>query len=189
MTYPLVIPFVARMFQGRSLRDRVWTPIAVVAVVWFGIASIGAQGRFLSSFNEIGGGPSQGWKYLADSNLDWGQDFDALGRSLAPLGIREITTDISSERRLNVPGVFAVGNPSKAFQVPDVTPPNRRLYDSDGGYLPIYTRYVAVSASRLLGLYSQNDMSWLRSRKLVSRVGDSIFVFDMDQGGGDLSAD
>jgi len=59
-------------------------------------------------------------------------------------------------------------------------PPNRRMLDSDGDYLPIYTRYVAVSVSRLLGLYSQNDMSWLRSRKLVERVNDSIFLFDMD---------
>ena len=37
-----------------------------------------------------------------------------------------------------------------------------------------------MSVSRLLGLYSQNDMSWLRSRKLVARVNDSIFLFDMD---------
>jgi hypothetical protein len=47
--------------------------------------------------------------------------------------------------------------------------------------LPVYTRYVAVSVSRLLGLYSQNDMSWLWTRRVVSRVGDSIFVFDMDR--------
>jgi hypothetical protein len=31
-----------------------------------------------------------------------------------------------------------------------------------------------------MGLYSQNDMSWLRTRKVVARVGDSIFVFDLD---------
>ena len=47
--------------------------------------------------------------------------------------------------------------------------------------LPVYTRYVAVSVTRLLGLYSQNDMSWLRTRRLVARVGDSIFLFDMDR--------
>ncbi len=79
-----------------------------------------------------------------------------------------------------MPGVYVVVNPSKEFQLPGKVPPNRRLYDGEGGSIPIYTRYVAVSASRLLGLYSQNDMDWLRTRKLVDRVGDSIFLFDMD---------
>jgi hypothetical protein len=97
------------------------------------------------------------------------------------LGIKEVTTDLSTERRLDYPGLFSVVNPGKARQVPAATPPNRRLYDLEGGYLPIYTRYVAVSVSRLLGLYSQNDLSWLRTRKLVARVRDSIFIFDMDR--------
>ncbi len=180
LTYPLVIPFLVRMFDRDGLRDRVWTPIAITAAVWFGVASIAAHPRYLSSFNEIIGGPSESWRYLADSNVDWGQDLDALANTLVRLNIHEVTTDISTERRLNVPGIFAVANPSRAFQVPDKTAPNRRLYDSEGSYIPVYTRYVAVSVSRLQGLYSQNDMSWLRTRKLVERVGDSIFLFDMD---------
>ncbi|MDB5349509.1 MAG: hypothetical protein JWN86_756 [Planctomycetota bacterium] len=181
LTYPLAMPFVARMFEGRALRDRVWGPVVLISAGWFAVASIGAHGRYLSSFNEIGGGPKMGWMYLADSNIDWGQDFDALGRTIETLGIKEVTTDVSSERRLDLPGVFTVMNRSKATQVPAATPPNRRLYDDEGEYLPIYTRYVAVSVSRLHGLYSQNDVSWLRTRRLVSRVGDSIFLFDMDR--------
>ncbi len=181
LTYPLVIPFVAAMFEPRNLRDRIWGPMTIVASVWFIWASFGASGRYLSSFNEIVGNPKQGWIYLADSNVDWGQDFDALAATVKRLGIRDITTDISTERRLTIPGVFAYHNPSKALQVQTKTSPKRRLHDSDGGYIPVYTRYVAVSASRLLGLYSQNDMSWLRTRKLVERVGDSIFLFDMDE--------
>ena len=180
LTYPLAITFVVRMFEPRALRDRVWTPVVIVATAWFLITSISAHPKYLSSFNEIGGGPKSGWLYLADSNIDWGQDFDALANTLVRLQIREVTTDISTERRMQILGIYATPNPSKQFQSPDVTPPNRRLYDSNGGYLPVYTRYVAVSVSRLLGLYSQNDMSWLRTRKLVERVGDSTFLFDMD---------
>ena len=180
LTYPLAMSFVARMFQPRYLRDRVWGPISIAALAWFAWASIGADGRQLSYFNEIGGGPKSGWVYLADSNIDWGQDFDALTAAVKRLDIREITTDISSERRLVLPGVYAYFNPSKAVQVQAATAPNRRLHDDEGGYIPIYTRYVAISASRLLGLYSQNDMSYLRTRRVVERIGDSVFLFDMD---------
>ncbi|HWE39153.1 MAG TPA: glycosyltransferase family 39 protein [Isosphaeraceae bacterium] len=180
LTYPIVIPWVARLFEGKALRDKVWGPATVAAAVWFVGASAWAHPRYLSYFNEIGGGPGRGWLYLADSNLDWGQDFDALAATLRRLGIKEVTADLSTERRLNEPGLFAVVNPPRDAQVPAVTPIHRRLYDCDGDYIPVYTRYVAVGASRLLGLYSQNDMGWLMTRRLVARVNDSTFLFDMD---------
>ena len=181
LTYPLAVPFLARLFEPAMLRDRIWGPATLALAAWLGWASWSCEGKALSSFNEIGGGPRQAWLYLADSNVDWGQDFDALRAAVARLGITEITYDLSTERRLCLPGVIAVRFPSKALQVPAVTPPNRRLYDADGGYLPVYTRYFAVGVSKLMGLYSQNDVSWLRSRRLVERIGDSIFLFDMDQ--------
>ncbi len=34
----------------------------------------------LSYFNELVGGPRQGWRYLADSNTDWGQGYKALAQ-------------------------------------------------------------------------------------------------------------
>jgi len=180
LTFPLAAPWLARLYEGKALRDRVWGPITIAATLWFAAASIGCGSRCLSYFNEIGGGPANGWLYLADSNIDWGQDLDALAATLKRLGIKEVTTDISTERRLVQPGLYVVVNPSRVYQAPAVAPTNRRLYDDDGGYLPVYTRYVAISVSRLLGLYSQNDMTWLWTRKLVTRVNDSIFLFDMD---------
>lgn len=35
---------------------------------------------FLSYFNGLAGGPRAGWRYLADSNTDWGQGYQALAR-------------------------------------------------------------------------------------------------------------
>jgi 4-amino-4-deoxy-L-arabinose transferase-like glycosyltransferase len=180
LTYPLAATFLARLFSPAMLRDRVWGPVTLAATAWLLATSAACHPRYLSYFNEVGGGPRQGWLYLADSNVDWGQDFVALADALPELGLREVTYDISTDRRLAVPGVLAVWNPPKSHQVPDETPAGRRLYGNDGHYIPVYTRHVAVSATRLLGLYTQNDMSWLLGRRLVARVGDSIFVFDMD---------
>ena len=181
LTYPLAAPWLARLFEKGAIRDRVWGPLTALALAAFLWASFSCHPRYLSYFNEIGGGPGQGWIYLADSNVDWGQDFGALAVTIDRLGIKEVTTDVTSERRLNEPGLVAVANPTREFQAPAVTPENRRLYDPDGGYLPVYTRYFAASVSRLHGLYSQNDLSWLRTRKVVARVGDSVFLFDMDR--------
>lgn len=180
LTYPLLATFIARMFAPALLRDRLWGPATILATAALAWASVSSGTRCLSYFNEIGGGSRQGWVYLSDSNVDWGQDFDALAQTVRARGITEITTDVQPVRRLDLPGVREVINPGRALQVPATTPLNRRLYDSEGGYIPIHTRYVAVSATRMRGLYSKNDMSWLWTRKLVTRVGDSLFLFDMD---------
>jgi hypothetical protein len=180
LTYPLAMPFVALLFERASLRDRIWGPLTLLASIWFAWASLSSPGRYLSYFNEIGGGSEHGWLYLADSNVDWGQDLDALSATIDRLGIKEITTDLSTDRRLDRPGRVEFRNPNHAQQTPMITPPGRRLPDVEGSYIPVFSRYVAVSASRLHGLYTQNDMSWLRTRKVVERVGDSIFIFDMD---------
>ncbi len=181
LTYPVAIVFIARMFAKPLWSDRVWGSATALLSVWLVSASFSCEGRFLSYFNELGGGTAVGWLYLVDSNIDWGQDVDATAAAIAQLGITEVTTDLQSERTLKIPGVLVVRNPAKALQVPAVTPRNRRLYDADGGSIPIFTRYVAVSVTRLMGLYSQNDMSYLRTRKLVARINDSVLLFDMDE--------
>lgn len=181
LTYPVAIVFIARMFAEPLWKDRVWGPATAVLSLWLLVASVSCGGRYLSYFNEIGGGNAMGWLYLVDSNIDWGQDVDATADAIARLGITEVTTDLHSERMLKIPGVLVVRNPSRSLQVPAVTPRNRQLYDADGGSIPIFTRYVAVSVTRLMGLYSQNDMGYLRTRKLVARVNDSVLIFDMDE--------
>lgn len=180
LTYPLAVPFVARLFTKESLADRPKRLVTLVAAAAFVVSSFAAQPRCVSYFNELVGGPKNGWMYLVDSNLDWGQDFDALAKTLRELGIKEATIDVCTERALDEPWIFAIRFPHREAQIPASVAPNRRLLSADGSYLPVYTRYVAVSATSLMGLYTQNDMSWLRSRKLIKRVNDSIFLFDMD---------
>jgi hypothetical protein len=181
LTYPIAAVFIARQFGPALARDRVWTPICVLALAWFAWVSIGCGTRCLSYFNELAGGPRAGAMFLSDSNIDWGQDFDRLAVAVERLGIRELTTDLLGERRLVLPGVAALVFPARNAHYPDITPPNRRLYDAEGGFLPVYTRYMAVSHTRLAGLYTHNDMSWLLTRRLVQRVGESILIFDMDE--------
>ena len=49
-----------------------WVIVALVA--WYAISSVSVLPRSYAYFTEAIGGPSQGWRYLGDSNLDWGQD-------------------------------------------------------------------------------------------------------------------
>ncbi len=44
--------------------------------------------HYLSYFNRLTGGPETGYLYLADSNIDWGQDLPALRETLARVGAK-----------------------------------------------------------------------------------------------------
>lgn len=48
--------------------------LAVGLLAWYAISSLSIMPRSYAFFTEAVGGPSEGWKYLGDSNLDWGQD-------------------------------------------------------------------------------------------------------------------
>jgi len=70
------LPFIYMLTAG-AWRD--WTPraawlkpgLVALLLVWFAGETASASPLFLSSFNEFGGGRSDGYRYATDSNFDW----------------------------------------------------------------------------------------------------------------------
>lgn len=54
--------------------------VTLASLLWLAWANISIHPNYLSYFNEFAGGPYNGWRFLADSNLDWGQDLKRLAR-------------------------------------------------------------------------------------------------------------
>lgn len=48
--------------------------LLVILLVWFGIETDYAYPNYLSYFNQAAGGTENGYRYVTDSNYDWGQD-------------------------------------------------------------------------------------------------------------------
>ena len=64
--------------------------IATVGLLaWHAGESIAIRPHYLAYFNQLAGGPSQGYKHLADSSLDWGQDLPALKQWLDREGLQQ----------------------------------------------------------------------------------------------------
>jgi hypothetical protein len=47
-------------------------------LAWAGVSSLSIYPHSYSYFNELVGGPTNGWKHLHNSNVDWGQDLTHL---------------------------------------------------------------------------------------------------------------
>jgi len=76
--YPMVI--LLGGCAAAWMRSRWGTWLVSALVVWLAAANVFVHPHYLAYFNEILGGPSQGHRYLVDSNLDWGQDLKRLQR-------------------------------------------------------------------------------------------------------------
>lgn len=48
--------------------------VLVVLLLWFFLETLGVFPHFLSYFNQLGGGTWNGYRFVTDSNYDWGQD-------------------------------------------------------------------------------------------------------------------
>ena len=128
--------------------------------------------HYLAYFNELAGGPANGFKELVDSNLDWGQDLKNLKLWLVARDIKEpiylCYFGLADPRyygilHYNLPGGYLF-EPQQGF---DVLKP--------GGL-------IAISATNLqgVGLSPADRDAWrqiLAHSMLVDTVGYSIFIY------------
>lgn len=170
---PLVHVFIGRL-AARGVRYR---PVRLVVLPSFGAwavaASLLAYPHYLAFFNLAAGGPDNGYRLLADSNLDWGQDLPALAHYLEE----------------NAPGervylsYFGQAAPSyygiNAVMLPSWPPPPRDQERLD--FYPLYPApgLYAISASNLVGVQLEmpDTFSYFRQREPVAQVGYSIFIY------------
>ncbi len=96
----------------------------------------------LTFFNQAVGGPENGYKYLADSNLGWGQNLKRLKAWMDSRGIRHVNLAYFGQADPAYYGIDATHLPgAPTFAEPDTARPK----------LP---GYVAISGTTLTGVYA-----------------------------------
>ena len=137
---------------------------------WYIIASLRQHPHYLAYFNELVGGSDQGHHYLADSNIDWGQDFSLLlsyAQSQHPNPLYVSYYGIIEPDYYNLAYVPLTTADSIS---PQLTQANPR----PGQY--------ALSVNHLLGLLADPDtFDWFRRHKPDTKLGYSIFIYDIPQ--------
>ena len=67
---------------------RQWTYVVAALLLWNLVSSIRTAPVYLAYSNELWGGPSNTYKYLSDSNADWGQQLKAVRKYLDGRGTK-----------------------------------------------------------------------------------------------------
>ena len=158
---PLLFVAVGAMLEPRRSKALFALIVVIAAGLagWHALESVSVYPDYLAYFNQYAGGPQNGWRYLVDSNLDWGQDAGRIGARLRKLGIDE-------EVRLAVFG--SVDRETFHF-------PHRQVLYSVRPKPGVYV----VSATELQDVYGNPErFAWLRDNFTpVDTIGHSIFIF------------
>lgn len=165
--YPPMYALAAGLYgkYGRGLYGRAWAAAGVLAVALAAGESAGMAEHDLAFFNLAAGGPERGGQMLVDSNIDWGQ---SLGELRAWLGRRK-PDDVCL--------VYFGTAPMEhyGFNLCAITPAEEIRTGAR-----LERRYAAISVTLLQGVYHKREWySWLRERKPLARVGESIYVYDV----------
>ncbi len=138
--------------------------------VWYIAESALTFPYYLAYFNELAGGPANGYKRVVDSNLDWGQDLKRLTQYVEKNGIDKIKLDY-----------FGGGSPQ--YYLGD------RYEKLEANNLEQRNGWIAVSATLLQngrGIAtkgfdgSTTHYNWLNQYEPVAKIGYSIFVYRVD---------
>lgn len=135
-------------------------------VVWLIVSSVSSFPLYLSYFNELIGARSNGYKYLSDSNVDWGQDLKRLGKWVDENKVDPIYVDY-----------FGGGVPEHSISGSEVI----RWHSKYG--LPPAGSTLAISATfyQMSEYYARanNEVSYVRmlSRDPDYIIGNSILIY------------
>lgn len=84
--------FVVYIWTGAFMQSRsFWKYILCCTLMLYQVTNTLTHSPYLLGwFNSISGGPENGWRYLADSNTDWWQDFQTLSQYQSDNGLETL---------------------------------------------------------------------------------------------------
>lgn len=165
--YPFLFIFISNIVNIKKLK-----PFKILLLglgVWYLISTILIYPYHFSYFNELVGGPHNGYKFLVEENLDSGQDIKGLAKYIKKNNI----TDIKISYHQLDPLYYGIGyedigsnSATKKGKEPDCKPTKG---------------LIAISATNLQSLYFQNHscFDWLKEYKPIDNIGYSIFIYNI----------
>ncbi len=171
-TFPFIYILVAIGIKN-FIAHRIAIIGIILLLVWYAVSSLMTYPYYLSYFNELTGGTKNGYKYVVDSNYDWGQDLKRLKK----------WTDENNVEKIYIE--YFGGSDTKYYLKEKFRPWQGTKPASE---FP-KGNYLAVSATLLQGGrgdatsgfdQSTNHYRWLNNYGPATRIGTSIFVYYID---------
>ena len=160
----------ARLWRQKRLAPRLFL---VLLAAWMALEAVRAHPHHIAYFNQLIGNPDSAIDYLADSNLDWGQELRHLDDFLSNEGIGGVYLSYFGNADPAAYGIryLPVHYESSRERLGDPTLDLRREPRA----------LLAVSATHIQGVYrpTPEAFAWLASREPAAILGHSLFLYDL----------
>jgi hypothetical protein len=172
--YPFLFVAAGEAFsQLAGWRRPLGVALAGVLGLWYGFGTLRTHPHHLAYFNEIAGGPANGWRLLVDSNLDWGQDLERLAVWMRTNRVPRLKLSYFGSADPAYYGIDSSALPG--YTSPHAAHLTREISPGD---------ILAVSVTNLQGVYLETEdrtlMERIRSLEPVGRAGWSIRIYRAD---------
>jgi hypothetical protein len=160
----------AKKISQKKIALGYWA-LAAALLAWYMIESLGVFPYYLTYFNQFAGGPSQGFRYVVDSNIDWGQDVKRLSDWVNKNNINNIYLDYFGWSDQN----YYLKDKVTWISVGRWHSKEEFLRENPGG------GYIAISATFYMGTSNniQDNYNWLPLHERITTIGNSIFVWEV----------
>ena len=173
-----VIPSEARNLaaQGKQRLARLEILVGVALAAWLVIGAVVTFPNHLSYFNELAGGPNNGYRYMTDSNVDWGQDLPALKNWIdrkQPDRLHLAFFGSAYPDRYGVDAIGIPGYPNSAFG---------READAFTSYSLEPGQYAISATALRVGLVSRlfNAYQAFQSLAPIDQPAPSLLIYDVN---------
>ena len=159
--YPPMFVLAGAAAYWLTARPRYPRIVLVVCLLLLGGETLYRWPNYLAYFNQIVGGPANGYKHLVDSSLDWGQDLPGLKKWL-------------DDRGLGAPGrepvflaYFGTAEPGY-YQIHARQLPSYFSWQQQEIF-PLTTGVYCISATQLQNVYTEAKAPWSRRQEQMYR--------------------
>jgi hypothetical protein len=184
--YPFFHVLASRVFTLDFARQNLAKGLILALSAWYVLGAISIHPHYLAYFNEFIGGPQNGYKYLADSNIDWGQDLKGLKHYMEDNQINKIKLAYFGSADVNYYGIDYDYLPSVGLT--PKKPGQYWWYEMNADYksrIEPRKGTIAISATLLaspswMTKKFRNTYDWLREYEPVDNVGYSILIYKIE---------
>lgn len=169
---PFLAAWTGFFYAGVQSNAEKWLCRALL--LWLAVAALIAHPHHMAYFNELIGGPKNGYKWLDGSNQDWGQDLPALAALL----------DRQNPRPALLMGYWGANRPEEwGVEYQDVVSPAiATSFREERVNSPSVEReWLVVSAELMHNPATRAAYAWLKEKTPVAFPGSTLFVFDVSK--------
>lgn len=170
---PSLILFILGTSQIINLVNKKYLTIIIIFLVYFLLTSFFSFPYDLSYTNEFTGVPPKGYKYLSDSEVDWGQDLERLAKWLRGNNLNNQTITLSYLGTAD-PAYYGIKYQRLGFE--DLSTLKGIVVISIGN-LTLGDWQARSSEDYKMGFIKTAPLDSLRNKQPIAVVGKSIFVY------------